>query len=108
MKTFLQTLFFFLLVTQISFAQWFLQNKIPNEGFLIVQLISPTVGWVVGDSIYKTTNGGETWISKPKGTDWSFTDICFTDVNTGTIVGRAARSLEQQMAERLGNLNLAA
>ncbi len=74
MKTFLQILLFFLLVTQICFAQWYPQASVTtlrlndisftneNKGLLIG-------GWIAGhgcsswgeQTIFATSNGGSEW-----------------------------------------------
>jgi len=60
MKQFLQTLFFFFLVTQICFAQWFWQNPLPQGNDLNdVDFIDEFNGIAVGKSgtIIHTTDG---------------------------------------------------
>jgi hypothetical protein len=48
------------------------------------------VGTAVGEggTIIRTTNGGSLWFEQISGTTGALTDICFTDDNTGTVVGR--------------------
>ena len=89
MKKLIQTLFFFLLVTQICFAQWFWQSTPIDHDLFSVKFISPEVGWIVGESgtILKTTNGGETWISQSSGTSDNLNSVSFTNINTGVAVG---------------------
>jgi hypothetical protein len=70
-KTLLLTLFFFLLVTQLCFAQWFWQNPLPQGNTLnAVDFVSPSIGWAVGyyGTILRTTDGGTTWNSQTSGT----------------------------------------
>ena len=88
MKKLTQTLFFFLLVTHINFAQWYLQNS----GTLYdLQDITFTdlnngiaVGWI--GTILKTSDGGINWISQYSGTEW-LSAVSFVDVNNGLAVG---------------------
>ena len=40
-------------------------------------------------TIFKTTDGGETWVSQSSGTTNPLYGVSFTDANTGTIVGAA-------------------
>jgi len=89
-KTFLQTLFFFLLVTQICFAQWFWQNPLPQGNDLTsVKFISSDVGWAVGygGTIIKTTNGGIKWTIQSNQTGYTLNSVSFTDENNGCAVG---------------------
>ena len=80
-KTFLKTLFFFLLVTQICFAQWFYQSRVPEQNNTLesVKFISTEVGWAVGvgGTILRTIDGGETWTSQTSGTTNQLFDIFF-------------------------------
>jgi len=72
MKTFLQTLFFFLLVTQICFAQWYQQNSGTNIDLIDVDFFDANngiaVGWHIRNPgyfsesiVFRTTNSGESW-----------------------------------------------
>jgi len=88
MKKLLQTLFFLLLVTQICFAQWELQN--PNTYPLLdVILIDANYGIAVGafGTILKTTDGGVTWHNQARVTTLFLYGVSFTDENNGWIVG---------------------
>ena len=89
MKILLQTLFFFLLVTQISFAQWYQQNSGTTANLNSVHFEDANNGWAVGDSgiILHTTNGGQEWIAQTSGTDRWLQSVSFTDLNYGTTVG---------------------
>ncbi|MGB5288258.1 MAG: hypothetical protein WBN42_07175, partial [Ignavibacteriaceae bacterium] len=85
-----------MLIAQISYAQWFWQNPLPQGNTLnSVKCISPTVGWAVGDfgTILKTTNGGTTWTQQTSGIDGSLNDVIFTDANTGTAVSSGGKIL---------------
>ena len=55
--------------------------------FTAASFPDPLVGTVVG-GIYRTTNGGVSWTTQegPDG-NRSYTDVAFTDLSTGTIVG---------------------
>jgi photosystem II stability/assembly factor-like uncharacterized protein len=89
MKTLLQTLFFFLLVTQICFAQWYQQNSGITLNLNSVHFENVTNGWAVGDSgtILRTTNGGENWSTQSSGTIINLNDVTFIDENIGWAVG---------------------
>jgi photosystem II stability/assembly factor-like uncharacterized protein len=67
MKKLLQTLFFFLIVTQICFAQWYQQSSGTTQNLNGVAFYDLNNGIVVGDSgiILGTTNGGTNWIVFP-------------------------------------------
>jgi photosystem II stability/assembly factor-like uncharacterized protein len=90
MKKLLQTLFFFLLVTQIAFAQWELQNPLITQSTLNdVTLIDENTGWAVGDNgtIIKTTNSGIDWLNQQSNTINSLRGVSFVDINNGWAVG---------------------
>jgi len=88
-KTFLHTLFFFLLATQICFGQWYQQNSGTIDFLLGVQFIDLENGWAVGSggTILKTSNGGIDWTSVTSGTTEILRSICFTDANDGVVCG---------------------
>ena len=89
MKTLLQTLFFFLLVTQVCFAQWYQQNSGTTKNLNKVQFIDADNGWAVGDSgtIIKTTNAGATWVQQASGTSHNLLAVCFKNTYTGWAIG---------------------
>jgi len=71
MKTLLQTLFFFFLVTQICFAQqgWINRSKPPCRALVSVYFANENIGWAVSlfsygrlykSHILKTSDGGTT------------------------------------------------
>jgi len=88
-KTFLQILFFYLMLTQICFAQWYEQSSGTTSNLNSVHFEDANNGWAVGDSgtILLTTNGGTDWTPILSGTTNDFNDICFTDANNGWAVG---------------------
>ncbi len=93
MKTLLQTLFFFLLVTQICFAQWFWQNPLPQGNHLnSTYFVDSNIGWAVGvgGTILKTTDGGGSWVNQTSETNWFLYSVCFVDSNTGWAAGSQA------------------
>jgi len=73
MKLFTHTLFFFLLSTQICFAQWYLQNSGTTKNLYAVHFIDENIGIAVGDSgtILRTTNGGTAWAIQASGALYS-------------------------------------
>ena len=89
MKTLLQTLFFFLLVTQFCFAQWFQQNSGTTKNLNAVIFTDLNIGFAVGDSgtILKTTDGGGSWLIQTSGTSNALRGVSFIDLNIGTAVG---------------------
>ena len=96
MKTFLQTLFFFLLVTQICFAQWFWQNPLPQGNNLnAVSFSDEDNATAVGDfgTIIRTTNGGASWTIQESKTTHNLRGVCFTNENNGTAVGESGAIL---------------
>ena len=87
MRTLLQTLFPFFLVTQICFAQWFEQTSGTNNNLNAVQFMDTNNGIAVGDSgtMLKTVNGGTSWIPITTGITNNFSGMCFADVNNGWV-----------------------
>ena len=85
MKTFLQ-LFFFLMVTQICFAQWYQQNSGTETICVVSSFIDSNTGSVVGDggTILRTTNGGVDWTLQQSETMNNLYGISFTDSNFGS------------------------
>jgi photosystem II stability/assembly factor-like uncharacterized protein len=84
----LQTLFFFLLVTQICYGQWYQQNSGTTQNLRALHFVNENNGWAVGDCgiILHTSNAGATWDQQTIGTI-SLNDVFFTDENKGWIVG---------------------
>ena len=89
MKTFLQTLFFFLLATHFCLAQWYQQNSGTGFSLHSVHFEDINIGWTVGSNgtILKTTNGGTIWTEQLSGTTGDLRSVSFTDTNNGTAVG---------------------
>ncbi len=85
----LQIFFFFLLVTQICFAQWYEQNSPTTQNLNVVTFIDANNGFAVGDSgiILQTTNGGEEWLIQTSGTIKKLNGVQFIDSNLGFAVG---------------------
>ena len=90
MKIYLQFPLFFLLITQITFAQiWESQSNRTSNNLNGVYFSDSINGTAVGENgtIFRTTDGGTTWISQPSGTTYNLYGVSFTDVNNGTAVG---------------------
>jgi len=82
-KTLLQTLFFFLLVTQFCFAQWYPQNSGTTKNLNAVIFSDANNGLAVGDSgtVLRTNDGGTSWTPVITGITNNFTGMCFVDAN---------------------------
>ena len=103
MKTLIQTLFFFLLVTQICFAQpgWISQSQQTSKALSGVCFTNENNGWAVvgGDAInapssfMKTTDGGLTWIRQSTGVQCNLSDISFANDLVGITVGQMGNIL---------------
>lgn len=89
MKSIIQILFFFLLLAQICFGQWYQQNSGTTKNLSAVHFIDANNGWTVGDSgtIIHTTNAGTTWLQQTTGTTIHLKDVQFIDSNIGWAVG---------------------
>jgi photosystem II stability/assembly factor-like uncharacterized protein len=89
MRKIIQTLFFFSLLTQICFAQWYQQNSGTTKNLNAVSFLDANNGFAVGDNgtILYTDNGGATWIQQNSGTTLSLNDICLVNANNIWVVG---------------------
>jgi photosystem II stability/assembly factor-like uncharacterized protein len=96
MKSLLQTLFFFLLVTQICFGQWLHQYCGTNRTLNGSYFLDNNKGWIVGESglVMKTTNAGLEWISQSSQTNQHLSKVSFVDSVTGWICGSGGTILK--------------
>jgi len=87
-KNLIKTLLFFLLITQISFAQWYRQNSGITVTLYSVQFLDANNGFAVGDSgtIIFTNDGGTTWQKQRSRTVNRLEDIFFSDKKHGWAV----------------------
>ena len=88
MKKLILTLFYYQLITQICFAQWYQQNSSTMQNLQALHFVDVNTGWVAGDSglILHTSNGGSDWIQQVSGVDFGIKDVFFTDSNIGWAV----------------------
>jgi photosystem II stability/assembly factor-like uncharacterized protein len=86
---------FLIMLSRITFSQWFWQNPPQWTHFWKVKFVSSTVGWIVGEAgtILKTTNGGTTWTAQTSGAGNNLYCVSFSDSNTGTVVGSYGKIL---------------
>ena len=106
MKTLLKTLLFFLMVTQICFAQSGWQNQsspLGNESLGKVQFVSPSEGWITVKTgkLLHTTNAGTVWnvvVAWPTDSVTFFIDpptsMSFINASTGWVIGSLSDSLQ--------------
>jgi len=89
MKKLICASFFLLLVTQISFAQWYQQYTYPGVYLNAVYFIDSNNGWVAGGGgmIIYTNDAGVNWQQQVSGTPNSLNDLCFIDNNSGYAIG---------------------
>jgi photosystem II stability/assembly factor-like uncharacterized protein len=68
---------------------WNVMASVQYVGMRGVQIVSPTVGYAVGDygTLLKTTDGGTTWLPLDLGLTNTLYDVHFFDENTGLIAG---------------------
>lgn len=93
----LRILFFFLLMSQIQFAQWTNLNPVPDGNDLwSTFFIDDSTGWIVGTGgfLKKTTNAGNEWIQQNSGTTLTLKSIQFINNNTGWICGESGLILK--------------
>ena len=96
MKTIIETMFFFLLATQICFAQWFWQHPLPQGNDLKdVWVLNQNTVFAVGDkgTLLRSTNAGVDWqvIHKLAGISEDIVDVQFINGQKGWLL--ANRSL---------------
>jgi len=89
MKTFLQTLFFSLLVTQICFAQWEVLHQSLVGPMNAIDFVDENVGWIAGSNgtLEKTTDGGENWYKITINKNQHFDKIDFLNESIGWAIG---------------------
>ena len=96
MKKITKILFLLFLTTQVATSQtgWFQQNSGGIAYYYSVFFINDLTGWAAGvDTISKTTNGGNNWVSTQlSGLD--LRSIFFVNSNTGFTVGKYAKILK--------------
>ncbi len=79
-----------LLLAVPAFAQWNLEYQQDLQiSFYAVEFPSSTVGYMVGSggAIYKTTDGGDTWVEQTSPTTLTFYDCFFKSTTEGWAVG---------------------
>ena len=80
-------------------------QQVPGNYFYDIYFINSDTGWVVGQygnilygSIYKTTDGGNTWNHKTSGTDKTLYKVHFVDYYNGWIIGSEGTILHSNTA----------
>jgi photosystem II stability/assembly factor-like uncharacterized protein len=73
----------FLYITTDGGASW--QTNTSPSG--VLEFINPDVGWALGNDIYKTTNGGQTWV-KIKTVNWEG-QFVFINESIGWAIARS-------------------
>ena len=96
MKKIIYSLFFFLLLPQLCFTQWYLQTSGTAANLNSVHFENANNGWTVGASgtILHTINGGDEWITQTSGTSKHLNEVWFADLNTGWVVGDSGKILK--------------
>ena len=61
------------------------KSSIPTGNLNQVLFVNSNTGFLIGDGIYKTNDGGITWKNIPANANTQHRDIVFTDANTGYI-----------------------
>lgn len=89
MKTLLQTLFFFLLVSQQIFSQWYQQNSGTTNDLREVDFFNTNFGIAVGKNgtIVRTTDSGNNWIVENSGTTSNLNDVSIQSLTDVVCVG---------------------
>ncbi len=77
-------------ISLFSQGTWTWQNPLPQGNNIYdIHSFDATTAVFVGDAgnIYKTTNGGTSWMSQTSGTSYSLKSVYFVGANTGWAVG---------------------
>lgn len=77
------------MVTQASYSEWStLYTTTVSYGFHSISFPTASTGFAVGDSVVlRTTNAGTSWTIVHKNDTMAYRKACFTDANTGFIIG---------------------
>jgi photosystem II stability/assembly factor-like uncharacterized protein len=61
-----------------------------NRKYSAMSFVNANVGYIAGDVVMQTTNGGGQWIGRTPGSypGCVFSDVCFVDASTGWVVAR--------------------
>ena len=98
MQTLKISLLVFILSVTISAQEgWFWQNPYPTGNNLqSLHFIDNQTGWIVGayGTIFKTTDGGESWALQSSSTTNFLNSIYFTNDQTGWVVGESGTLLK--------------
>ena len=97
MRSFLQIVLFYLLITQIHYPQWTNQNPVPDGNDLwSTFFVDDSTIWIVGSEgfIKKTTNMGLDWIQQNSGTTHILKSVQFVNQSTGWICGESGLILK--------------
>ena len=90
-KIFIGIIFYFLSIANcFSQSGWVEYPAITNRVLTDIYFVDAYTGWVIGDSsIYKTTNGGVSWVRQNYNyiTSTSLKSVKFLNVNTGFVAG---------------------
>ncbi len=88
MKSIFHIFFFTLLITRISYPQWFPLNSGTGADLNSICFIDSNLAFAAGNGgvVVKTTNGGTTWSVSNISQD-NLRGISFSDINHGTVVG---------------------
>ncbi|MBD3179904.1 MAG: hypothetical protein GF417_10040, partial [Candidatus Latescibacteria bacterium] len=77
-----------LLTFGTAFGQWTTEYQMEkDEVFYCGHFPTSTVGYIGGDFLYKTTDGGNTWTEMTLPSTEEVFEIFFKDANTGWAVG---------------------
>jgi photosystem II stability/assembly factor-like uncharacterized protein len=88
MKQLIQTLFFFSLVSQICFPQWYQQNSGTSDNLSSIHFEDANIGWAVsyGGALLHTSDGGNNWYTQA-GLGAESRSVFFTSPTDGWVVG---------------------
>lgn len=101
-----------LLATSDGGNSWIGQRLVEEDNlefrFNKILFLDDSIGFILGDKIYKTTNGGNTWIAKTSEESEGFSSIHFSDNLKGFAVGensvfaRTTDGGDTWLVERIG------
>lgn len=84
MKKFYLSFIITLIISPLTFSQWFPQNSSTTENLIKVNFVSQNIGWMAsGYKIFKSTDGGNTWFLQTVISPEFMTSFFFLNENIG-------------------------
>ncbi len=78
---------------------WQTSDYLNSAGFRCVYFINGKIGWIAGDNVYKTNDGGKSWCLEyaPKAGIHGAKDMYFTDETCGWLINFAGQIYKYEL-----------